>query len=457
MAERVRRKELSPVELVNAHLAQIDKHNGGVNAFVVIRREDAKAAAIEAEQRVMSGERLGPLHGVPVTVKDSLDMRGLPTTCGSRFFQDRRAHCNATVVQRLKAAGAIIIGKTNTPEFLASYETDNYITGRTTNPWDPARTPGGSSGGEAAAISAFMSAGGIGSDGGGSIRVPAHFCGITGLKPTPGRISGAGHVPAITHPGGLLGVVGPIARTAGDLRVMFEVLAGYDLADPFSAPIPLSVPHVDGVRIGMMEQFLHVPVQREVRETVCRAGQLLSGLGFEVEPFQPQGIEHAPNVWWFLFGELPARVTLELIAGREEEAHWTATETLKRALEKPEPTSLRVLEMLAERDNLRGHLLRQMEKFPVLLLPVCGIPAFRHRERRWPTDTKEIGVFQAMMPATTFNLFGLPGISIPFGMSAEGMPIGVQLVGRPYQEEALLEIAERMEQARGPVAAPPGF
>src|SRR5712692_7759039 len=273
MATMVRERRISPVELVDAHFRQITKHNPKINAFVVLLEEEARGAARQAEAAVARGETPGLLHGVPVTVKDSFDITGLPTLCGSKFRLGHRAAQDATAVARLRAAGAIILGKTNCPEFLSNYETDNYITGRTNNPWDIERTAGGSSGGESAAISSFCSAGGIGSDGGGSVRIPAHFCGIAGLKPTPGRVSAAGHVPEINHPGGLLGVAGPMARTAEDVRILFEVLAGYDSQDPFASPVPLQVPKANGIRIGVMEQFYKVPVRPEIREVVQKAAR----------------------------------------------------------------------------------------------------------------------------------------------------------------------------------------
>jgi amidase len=454
MAAKVRTRELSPVDLVEAHLAQIEKHNPALNAFVLLLAAEAREQAREAERRLTSGEPLGPLHGVPVTIKDSFDMAGLPTTCGSLFHRNRRAAQDSTAVRRLRAAGAIPLGKTNCPEFLGNYETDNYIIGRTNNPWDLERTPGGSSGGESAAIASFCSPGGIGSDGGGSIRVPAHFSGIAGLKPTPGRVSAAGHVPEIAHPGGLMGVGGPMARNARDVKLLFEVLSGYDTQDPFSAPVPLRPPNLSGLRIGMMEQFYEVPVQPAIAETVRRAARVAQDLGFPVEPFQPQGLERAPNVWWFFFGQLPARMTQALIAGRENEAHWTGTEFMNKALQEPEPTAIRVVENLTIRDKMRAALLRQMEQFPVLLTTVCGTTAWKHRERRYPTGAKEIGLFEAMMPATWLNLLGLPGMVIPFGLDENGLPIGIQLVGRPYDEELLLELAIRLEEARGPFPTP---
>jgi Asp-tRNA(Asn)/Glu-tRNA(Gln) amidotransferase A subunit family amidase len=457
MATMVRERRISPVELVEAHFRQIAHHNPKINAFVVLLEEEARVAAKQSEAIMMRGETPGLLHGVPVTVKDSFDMAGLPTLCGSKFRLGHRAADDATAVARLRAAGAIVLGKTNCPEFLSNYETDNYITGRTNNPWDLERTAGGSSGGESAAIAAFCSAGGIGSDGGGSVRIPAHFCGIAGLKPTPGRVSAAGHYPAISHPGGLLGVAGPMARTANDVRLLFAALAGYDSQDPFSAPVPLRAPQVAEPRVGVMEQFYDVPVEAGTRETVLKAARMLGEIGFQVEPFKPRGIERAPNLWWFFFGQLPAPLTQQMIQGREQDAHWTGTEFLTTALEQPAPTANDLLSNLAARDRLRAALLRQMETVPLILAPVCGVPAFRHRERRWQTDSKPIGLFEAMMPVTPWNLLGLPAMTVPFGMSADGLPIGVQLIGRPYEEELILEVAVRLEEARGPFPGPPGF
>ncbi len=455
MASMVRGRAVSPVELVESHLAQIAARNPRINAFVTVLESEARAAARLAETAVLRGESLGLLHGVPVTVKDSFDMAGLPTLCGSRFRVGHQAAHDATAVARLRAAGAIVLGKTNTPEFLSAYETDNFITGRTNNPWNLDRTPGGSSGGEAAAIASFCSAGGIGSDGGGSIRVPAHFCGIAGLKPTPGRIPATGHFPVLNHPAGLLSVAGPLARSAEDVRLLFAALAGYDHQDPFSAPVPLRPPTLAGSRVGVVEQFYDVPVDPQIRGAVRAAAQSLADLGIPAEPFAPQGLERAPNLWWFFFGQLPAPITRQMIQGQEAQAHWTATEFLAGALEQPPPTVEQLLLNLAKRDRMRAALPRQMEDFPVLLMPPCGVTAFPHRTRHWTVGGREIGLFQAMMPATPFNLLGLPAVTIPFAISAEGLPAGVQIVGRPYEEELILELAVRLENARGPLPAPP--
>jgi amidase len=445
MREQIRSRRLSPVELMDAHLQQIAKRNPQVNAFVRLFEEDARAAAKKAE-----GQNGGPLHGIPVTIKDSLHVAGSPTLVGSRFSPAQNAAKDSAVAARLKAAGAIVVGKTNCPEFLMNYETDNYITGRTNNPWDLERTPGGSSGGESAAIAACMSAGGIGSDAGGSIRIPAHCTGIAGLKPTPGRISGAGHAPSVGNPGGMLGVVGPMARTAEDLRIMFDVLAGYDIDDPFSVPLPISTADISGIRVGVMEQFYDVPVQPVMRRAVQAAVAALNELRIPNAPFKPVGLERAPNIWWFFFGEMNAPFIRKVIEGREGEAHPIGLEWVNTVPPDRNITGVEVVEKFAIRDRMRAALLEQMEKYPVLLTPACGVPAWHHRERRWKTDQKDIGLLQAMMPATMFNITSLPAVTIPFGMTDEGIPVSIQIAGRPFEEEVVLEVAQALERVRGP-------
>ncbi|MGA6950241.1 MAG: amidase, partial [Candidatus Sulfotelmatobacter sp.] len=242
MAEQIRKKKISPIELIDAHLKQIEKLNPKLNAFVHVEAEHALRAARTAEAEVMSKKNLGPLHGVPVSIKSSIDVAGLRCESGTRLRAGFTPTEDAPLVARLRAAGAIVLGVTNTPELLMAWETNNLLHGRTNNPWDLERTPGGSSGGEAAAIAAGMSAGGVGSDGGGSIRVPAHFCGICGLKPTPGRIPATGHYPESAGPFALIGVVGPMARSIADLKVLFEVMEGPDSGDTCAAPVPLRWP-----------------------------------------------------------------------------------------------------------------------------------------------------------------------------------------------------------------------
>jgi amidase len=450
MATLVRESALSPVELVEAHLRQIAGVNPAINAFVTVCADQARAEARRAESAVKRGQPLGLLHGVPVTVKDSFDVAGLPTRAGSRLRPDTPATADAPVVARLRAAGAIVLGKTNTPEMLANFETDNFLTGRTNNPWNRERTPGGSSGGEAAAIAAFCSPGGIATDGGGSVRVPAHFCGIAALKPTPGRIPATGHFPTLGYPAGLLTVAGPMARDALDLRLLFSVLAGYEESDPFSVPVPPRQPAAAGVRLGAWEQFGSVPAAPEIRAAVRQAASWLADLGFPVDSFAPTGLDRAPNTWAFLF-KWPLTALRQLAEGRDADLHWT----LREALDPFDPTAQQILLNLATRDRLRAAFLRQLETRAAVIMPVCGVTAFPHRSRKFAAGESEIGLFQAMMPAVVANVLGLPAVTVPVALSPEGLPIGVQLMGRPYEDELLLELAVRLEEARGAWTAAP--
>ena len=449
MVSMVRSGAVSPVELVESHLQQIDARNPSLNAFVAVFAEEALAEARAREADLVHSQPPGLLYGVPVTVKDSFDVAGFPTRAGSRLRSTQPAASDAAAVAQLRREGAIILGKTNTPELLASYETDNFLTGRTNHPLDSERTPGGSSGGEAAAIATFCSPGGLASDGGGSIRVPAHFCGIAGLKPTPGRISGSGHFPSLGYPGGLTGTAGPMARTAEDLRLLFAALAAFDPEDPFSSPAALRRLPAEGTRIGVWEGFYSVPVDPEIRGAIRRAAGLLEFAGFPTREFAPRGLERAPNLWALLFSQWPQQETKKLVEGRESEAHWTLLESLGA----PAPSSEQVMLTLAARDRMRASLIRQMQDVPVLLMPVSSITAFRHRERKWKVGEQEIGLFQAMMPAVIANVLGLPAVTIPMGLTAGGLPVGIQLMGRPFEDELLLDVAVRLEEARGAVAA----
>jgi amidase len=425
MGSLVRDGVISPLELVDAHLRQIARRNRDLNAFVTVYEESARDTA----RQLVRGERRGLLHAVPVTVKDSFDMEGEPTRVGSLSRPTLPAARDSVAVARLRAAGAIIIGRTNTAEMLADYECTNAITGCTNNPWDLERTPGGSSGGEAAAIAAHCSAGGIGSDGGGSIRIPAHFCGVAGMKPTAGRIPGIGHFPGLGYPSGMMTSVGPMARTAKDLRLLFSALAGHDPQDPFSAPVPLREPALSELRIGVWERFYDVPIDPEIAQAVAHAAAMLTAQGFAVDEFSPAGLERVPNVWAFLFSRWPH--------------------------EAKERNAEEVLTHFVLRDQLRASLLRQMEGVAAILMPVCNATAFRHAEPKVMVQGKALGHFQIAMPSVVANVLGLPALALPVALSSGGLPIGVQLVGRPYEDELLLEIAIRLEEARGAWTGPP--
>jgi Asp-tRNA(Asn)/Glu-tRNA(Gln) amidotransferase A subunit family amidase len=449
MAAMVRDRAISPLELVEAHLREIEARNPEINAFVTVFAEEAIEAARASQSAITRGDPLGLLHGVPVTVKDAFDIAGQGTVTGSRLRTGHRASQDSAAVARLRAAGAILLGRTNTPELLANRESDNFITGRSNNPWDLNRTPGGSSGGEAAAIAAFCSPGGIASDGGGSIRVPAHFCGIAGLKPTPGRIPVTGHFPSLGNPAGLVTVAGPMARTAQDLRLLFSVLASFDEADPFGVPAPLVKPESHGARIGVWPRFYSAPADPEVIAAVNQAAKLLAVCGFHAEPFEPTGLERAPSVWGMLF-QWPGLAARQIYEGREGDAHWTLTEFWSDKV----PTAEQLLQHLATRDRLRAAFLRQLEDRAAILMPVCGVPAFLHRQRSWELEGQSAGMAPLMAPSVLANLLGLPAVTIPIALSSTGLPIGVQLMGRPFGDELLLDLAIHMEEARGPWTGP---
>lgn len=451
----IRDRQVSPCELVEAHLRQIERVNPQLNAFMEVYADEARDYAVRlAEELAETGPR-GPLHGVPVTVKDSFDVEGKVTACGSRLRVNERAARDATAVRRLRSAGAIVLGKTSCPEFLMNWETDNHLAGRTNNPWNLARTSGGSSGGEAAAIASFCSAGGIGSDGGGSIREPAGFCGIAGLKPTPGRCSAAGHWPEICHPGGLLGVGGPMARNAADVRALFEVLSGHDPLDPFSVPFGPRPLAAANPAFAVMEHYQDVPVLPEVRDAVRCAARLLSEARCEEREFDHGLLQGAHELWWFLFGRCNAAAILAMTTGREAETHWSGMEIADKFREEAPPSGPEVLSVLYRRDRMRGPLLEFLQRVPVVVAPICAVTAFEHRQRKYAVEGRELIWLEAMTPLTFVNLFGLPSVAVPMALSPDGLPIGVQLIGAPYTEELLLDLAVRLESARGLLSSPP--
>jgi Asp-tRNA(Asn)/Glu-tRNA(Gln) amidotransferase A subunit family amidase len=452
IAEQIRKRKVSPVEVLNVHLTRIEELNPKINAFVHLDAERALAQARAAETAVMQGQTVGPLYGVPISIKSSIDVAGMRCEAGTKLRAGYVASADAPLVRSLRTAGAIILGVTNTPELLMAWETDNLLYGRTNNPWDLSRTAGGSSGGEAAAIASGCSAGGVGSDGGGSIRVPAHFCGICGLKPTPGRIPATGHYPQSVGPFALLGVVGPMARTVGDLKLMFEAMQGPDIGDPSAAPVPIRWPSfadLKKLRIGYFEDDGRTPVTPETRAAVRNAAEALRRAGFQVEPFRTENFEKTRQLWWKFFGVAGGMLLGPTTRGREAELSPILKEFNGWVAAEPPHTAQSLLDAWIERDVLRMQIFRQMEKFPVLLCPVASIPAFRHGERSWQIEGKTIHYLDAWSYCEWFNLLGMPAASVPWGKSEEGLPIGVQIAARPWEEELVLAIADIVENQSG--------
>jgi Asp-tRNA(Asn)/Glu-tRNA(Gln) amidotransferase A subunit family amidase len=454
--------KLSALELAEQHIARIEQLNPSLNALIDFDpdriRQQARALDLSTTPR-------GLLHGLPLTIKASISVANHRCETGSLFNKDHRPTEDAETVKRLRHAGALILGTTNCPEFLMAYETDNLLYGRTANPWDLTRTAGGSSGGEAAAIAAGLSAGGLGSDGGGSVRTPAHFTGICALKPTPGRIPGAGHLPSCTGPFALLGTIGPMARTMADVTLLFRVLCGALDTDPIAAPVPFqALPHEElkRTRIGYFEDDGHVT--SETRQAVLDAAHALRRHGFHVEAFRPKSLERVRKLWYTLFVRCGAMLLEPLASAQPSSISPTFRNFLDIAHSDPPLTAEQVLAAWSEIDILRAHLLEEMRDFPILLSPVCSIPAFHHGERHWSIHNHEsqpspsaqdLDYLDAMRFTQWFNLLGSPAAVVPVGRSAEGLPIGVQLAGRPYADELVLGIATILEQDFGYIAPPP--
>ena len=392
---RAREGDLSPVELVEAHLARIEALNPALNAYIGLDADRALADARAAEHAMHrpstrhpapgTQHRTGhpapgtqhidrPLLGVPISIKSSISVAGLPFETGSRFRAGVRGDADATLVARLRAAGAIVLGVTNVAEQLMAWETDNALYGRTNSPWALDRTPGGSSGGEAAAIAAGLSAGGVGSDGGGSIRVPAHFSGICGLKPTPGRVPATGHFPPCGGPFALTGVVGPMARTIDDVQLLLEVMAGADIGDPNGHPVPLRIGDCRCADCRLPRRLLR---RRRDRAGGCghAAGDPAGGRGgsrtraLPSSPSGREGLEEARELWWEIFGRASRLLLEPLVAGREAEVHPNLVEFLDWTRRDAPLTALGLLQIEIARDILKTRVLRQMERYPVLALP----------------------------------------------------------------------------------------
>jgi Asp-tRNA(Asn)/Glu-tRNA(Gln) amidotransferase A subunit family amidase len=447
--------EVSAVDVVRAHLEQIERLEPRLHAFVDVRAEAALREASDQDSAAAAGRARGPLGGLPISVKSAIEVAGLRCETGSPSRRDTVAITDAVVVARLRAAGAIVVGTTNVAEMLMGYESDNPLHGRTASPWDLARTPGGSSGGESAAIASGMSGGGVGSDGGGSVRVPAHFTGICALKPTPGRLPSTGHQPPCLGPFSLLGVVGPMARRVHDLRAMFSVMAGWDGNDPMAAPVPVTPPErfTEPVRIGYFEDDGRTMVTRETREAVRRAAGAAEAAGHRVEAFRPAELDRAREIWNVLFAELGLLLLGETLDGAERTL--PILEAFLAGHAPPPLTGTRLLHAWIDRDELRASLLRQMDTYRILICPVAAIPAFRHGERSWSCEGTTVGYLDAMSYTQWFNALGNPAVVVPVGRSPEGLPIGVQVVARPYEEELALSVAAAIERDCGGYRPPP--
>jgi aspartyl-tRNA(Asn)/glutamyl-tRNA(Gln) amidotransferase subunit A len=444
LALLIRRREVSPVEALAEHRERIARLNSELNA-IVTEAPDAEEHARAAERAVARGEELGPLHGVPFTVKDTFDTAGLRTTRGSLLFADRIPERDATVVARARAAGGILLGKTNTPEFALWWETANLVFGRTSNPHDPRRTSGGSSGGEAVAVATGMSSLGIGSDLGGSIRLPAHYCGVVGFKPTHGRVPLTGHFPEtlfrFMH-------AGPLARSVRDAALALAVLEGPDGEDWYAAPLPPPSRDEAPLRVGWTAEPAFGTVGAEIAATVTRAADALAAAGMAVEQAEPEGFAavDANALTLQLYGAESGAYLEELVGARGDELH----PVIRRRLELGAQTLDEYVAAEAAVERLRRDLASFFRGYDVLLCPTAPIVAPPH-------DSEQIEIAGGVHPARAamratipFDLTGSPALTVPFARSGEGLPIGVQLVGRRFEDETVLRAGALLEAATAP-------
>lgn len=445
LASMIRNRDISPVEVMQAHIDRIAALNPDINAVVTLAGDAMKHAA-DAESAVMRGEELGPLHGVPFTVKDSIDTAGVLTQRGSPIFKGRRPDEDATSVTRLKKAGAILLAKTNLPEFSYWIESDNLLSGRSNNPWDLTRTPGGSSGGESAAIAAGMSPLGLGTDLAISVRGPAAQTGITSMKATHGSVPMTGIWPRAPR---RFWHVGPMARSVRDVALAFAQLSGPDGHDSFSSnatvysdvlPLMTSRP----LRIGWMTGPGFGPVDPEVAAVVKSAADALKGPGVVVEHVGIPALERdfALDVFNRIHVMEMKPAFAAATAGRSSDELYKMAKTM---LSLPDTPMSEFIDAEQAAERLRDGFAKYFSQYDALITHVLPIPAHKHGVDRFIIEGQEVDATYLQGATVPLNVTGLPGVALPFGKSHEGLPINVQIVGKWYDEQTILHIASLLE------------
>ncbi len=446
LSQAIRDKKVSSQEVVEAYIQRIEAVNPQLNAVVQFTADTALTQAREADAALARGENKGPLHGLPITIKDSFDTEGIISTGGTKGRASYVPQQDATAVARMRAAGAILLGKTNLPELSLAYESNNLIYGRTNNPYDLSRTPGGSSGGESAIIAAGGSPLGLGTDGFGSIRLPAHFCGIAGLKPTSGRIPFTGLLPSAFGASARLRHVGPMARYVEDLILTLPILAGVDWRDPATVPMPLDDPRKVELKSLRVAFFTDNGIMTPTHETtgiVRTAVHALADAGTFVEEARPAGIERSYEFFRDLFAaDGGAGVQRLLQMAGTTDIH-PFVQQFGDILRPYAMTSAEFSGLLVRWDMFRSTLLSFLEQYDVIICPVCATPAWPHSS----TISEEQLV--AGSYSMTYNLTGWPGVAVRGGTSPEGLPIGVQVVARPWREDVALAVAQHLETVLG--------
>jgi len=446
LAELIRTREVSPVEVMEAHLDRIEAVNPKVNAIVTIA-EDALRSARDAEAAVQRGDELGPLHGVPFTAKDSIDTAKVKTQRGTPIFKGRTPDRDATSVERLKKAGGILLAKTNLPEFSYGTESDNLLTGRTNNPWNLDLTPGGSSGGESAAIAAGMSPLGLGTDLAISVRGPAAHTGIVSLKATHGRVPMTGIWPREPR---RFWHVGPMARSIRDLSLAFAQLAGSDGQDGYSSR---AVPFDAGIgsdkkrslRVGWLTEPGFGPIDVETAATVEVAAAALKEFGHTVEAVRIPALEHdfALDVFSRLHVLEMKPGFVKTTAGRSDDEIGNMARFMLSLSDTP---AADYIDAVQAAERMKDGYAEYFQKYDVLLTPVLPTPSFKHGQAELRINGETVNIMNIMSATTPLNVTGLPGVSMRFGTSRDGMPIGVQIVGSWQAESTILHVASLLEQ-----------
>jgi len=482
LAQMIRAREVSAVEVLDAHLTQIAQHNSKLNAICTLDDKNARARAQQADEALAKGEDWGVLHGVPVTVKDIFETAGLRTTAGYIPLKDYVPPQDATAVAKVRKAGAVILGKTNMAELGGDYQSINSLFPPVNNPWDLAYSAGGSSGGSAAAVAAGLSPLDIGNDIAGSIRQPAHFCGVYGLKPTDRRVSTAGTIPEV--PGRpycmrQMMTVGCFARSLEDLKLCFSVIAGADNRRPDVPPVALDTPSdrpLQSRRIAWIDQWPDVPIDAEIRTQMQRVAQTLEGAQVQVESWMPQQFDIAQILNRFaklaVYVNIYAQPVDRYNLGHLIQQIWrSATQGDKtlRALDNfsrviPEllnPTLKGYFEILTERDRFIADLDKALEDWDVWLTPVAATVAFTHRPAWSAIDINGTSYPHGVANGAytmPFNYSGHPAVVIPVGLTQQGLPIGLQIVGKRWREMELLTIAGQIEDILDDCfRRPPGY
>jgi amidase len=441
--DALRTGQLSSVELVQQHIAHIEAHNPQINAIVQLN-PGAIDAAKAADMTRAKGTIQGILHGVPITVKDSLETAGIISASGTLGRKDYVPKYDSSVVRFLKQAGAIILAKTNCPEITMPYETDNLVYGRTNNPWQLDHTPGGSSGGEGAAIAAGMSPLGVAGDAGASIRLPAHFCGITGIKPTTGRTPRTGHFPTMGGATGSMASIGLMARTVDDLILTLPLICQPDGIDAGFVPMPYydsADVDVSTLRVAFYTDNSILAADADTAQAVVTAAQILEKAGATITETVPQGIESTIDIFLGLFGAdggLRLRQFLERLGTtRFSDAFQRIIDRLPNSA----MTTADFMTLLGRVDKVRSQMLGFMQQYDVILCPVAAYPAPLHGA------LLDADANLSLSYTMTYNLVGYPSASVPVTLSAKGLPIGVQVVASAWREDIVLAVAKVIEQA----------